>query len=52
VNRSERKKEVTISSETFKKEARVHHLKGIVQHRCEKSQFKGNLSELNPKLAI
>jgi hypothetical protein len=27
-------------------------LMGTVRHRCLRSQFKGNLSELNPKLAI
>jgi hypothetical protein len=37
---------------TVQKEARGHHLKGTVQHRCVRSQFKGNLSELNSKLFI
>lgn len=52
VKLSERRQDVTISNEPFGKEARVHHLKETVQHKCVRSQFKGNLSELNPKLAI
>jgi hypothetical protein len=52
VNRSESRHSLTISSEPFRKEARGHHLKDTVQHRCVRSHFKGKLSEFNSKLAI